>query len=885
MISHGPRGRSAAFFAAAILISPLLLADDPFTGPDARRHPPTERSVDVQHMKIHLRLDHGEKRVRGKVEITLRALSDSLGEFSLDCAELNVKKVTQPDGRPYSFHQSRDKLVILCDPPLSRQTPVTLAIDYQGTPRRGLYFVGPDEGYPSKPVQVFSQGEPEETRYWIPCHDYPNDRLTSEMIVTVRRPYIAISNGKLVSVTEESGGSDRTFRWKEDVPHVSYLISLVVGEYAETKEEVEGVRLLYYVPKKDKDLVPNSFSKTPEILKFFSRQIGVPYPYEKYAQVTVHDFMWGGMENISATTLTQRTLHRKRSQPIASSEGLVAHELAHQWWGDLLTCRSWSEIWLNEGFATYFTTLWFEEARGRDELRHRVRGHQKAILGEDSSRYRRPLVQEVFTDPINLFDAHSYQKGAAVLHMLRFVLGDEGFWEGIRQYAQKYRAGLVETADLRKTMEEATGKDLTVFFRQWVHLAGHPKFRVSWDWDPETSMVELTVSQVQPADGTTPIFETPVAIELTTGKEKQSYRIRVRGREQIYYLPAPARPEMVRFDKGGWLLKEMEFEKGKEEVLLQLSMDDDVTGRYLAIELLQEMEPFDEGYRALGKAVVTDAFWGVRAEAARALGVWGEKKAVEHLSRAVQDDDARVRQAAVAALGRLRDDHSLSLVRSVYGGDVNDYVEAAAALALGEYRGRGVEDELLRGLDRSSHQEVIRSNVIRALGKLGGEKALSTLLLEVEYGKPPPSRVAAIGALKEFARKDESVRDRLRDLLRDRHIWARGAAADVLADVGGAKILPDLEDLAQRETDGRVRERARKAIRKIQGREPLGREREREQMRRIQGEREELRGRVRELETELAKYRKKERELESELRDQEKRIRALEEAPAGAGKE
>ena len=872
MKARHPLVRTLILFVLIVLVRARAHPDDPFTAPEARRHPPTERTVDVEHMKVSIRLYQGSKRIRGEVEITFRPLQEALSEVSLDCAELEVKKVTHPDGKPYRFRQEKHKLLIQCDPPLSDKGSETIRIHYEGAPRKGLYFVEPDDAYPDKPRQIWSQGEPEETRYWIPCHDYPNDRATSEMIVSVPRPYKVISNGKLVEVTDNGDGT-QAFHWREEVPHVSYLTSLVVGEYSELEDKAGDVRISYYVPRKDEDLARNSFGRTPEMMKFFAEKIGVPYPYEKYSQVTVHDFMWGGMENISATTLSQRTLHRKRSRPLADSDGLVAHELAHQWWGDLLTCRSWAHIWLNEGFATYFTSLWFEKDRGLDDFRYRARGHQKATIEEDSSRYRRPVVQEVFTDPINLFDSHSYQKGASVLHMLRFVLGEEGFGKGIKEYARRHRAALVETEDLRRAMEEATGKDLTLFFRQWLYQAGHPKFRVSWDWDQESSMVELRVSQVHVTDETTPLFDTPVAIELDCGKESKTFRLRVRDREQVYYLPAESRPLMVRFDKGGWLLKELEFDKGPKEVLYQLSSDDDVTGRLFAIELLEETNPFDGGYEALGKAVVMDPFWGVRSEAARALGKWGGKKGVDHLSRALQDDDARVRQAAVTALGKVKEDRALALIRSVFAGDANDYVEAAAALALGEFHDKGVEEELLRGLDRESHQDVIRSNIVRALGNLGGEKILSVLLAEAEYGKPPPSRRAAIGALKEFAGKEEAVRDRLVGFLQDRFIWARRSAADVLADVGDDGAVQGLQDLVARETDGRVRQRARRAIRMIQERASAQGEEERTSE--MEKERDELKARIAELELELSKLSRKGEESES----------PPQEVPVGAGKE
>ncbi|NIT57927.1 MAG: aminopeptidase, partial [Aliifodinibius sp.] len=315
---------------------------------------------------------------------------------------------------------------------------IIVAIEYEAQPRAGLYFVHPEIGYPDKPWQIWSQGEMEFNSHWFPCYDFPNDRMTSEMIVTVPKWQMAISNGELLAVTENDASNTITYHWKESVPHVTYLLSLVVGEFLEARDEWtggsprrNGVPVTYYVEPQDSHKVARSFHKTVEMMDFFSHKTGIDYPYEKYAQTTIRDFMWGGMENISATTLTRNTLHDQRAHLDYTSDGLVAHELAHQWWGDLLTCNNWNHIWLNESFATYFDALYVDHDMGNDEFIMEMQQNRNRYLKEDSTKYRRPIVYNLYEDASQMFDRHTYQKGSWVLHMIRYILGDELWWKAI----------------------------------------------------------------------------------------------------------------------------------------------------------------------------------------------------------------------------------------------------------------------------------------------------------------------------------------------------------------------------------------------------------------------------------------------------------------------
>ncbi len=310
-------------------------------------------------------------------------------KLEFDAAEMEISAV-RVGGEAHSFDHSDEKLRIPLERALHAGDEVEVAIDYSARPRRGLYFIGPDAGYPDKPLEAWTQGEDEDSRYWFPCYDYPNDRVTSEVVATVPETFTAVSNGELLSNNVNRAEHTRTFHWRHDVPHSSYLMSLAAGEFVEIRDFAGNTPVTYYCRAGREDDARRAFGNTPRMIQFFEKAIGVPYPYAKYAQVAVADFIFGGMENTSATTQTADTLHDARAHLDFSSDPLVAHELAHQWWGDLLTCRDWSHAWLNEGFATYFEALWCEEDKGADEFAWNLRQDRMAIIDEDSRSYRRP---------------------------------------------------------------------------------------------------------------------------------------------------------------------------------------------------------------------------------------------------------------------------------------------------------------------------------------------------------------------------------------------------------------------------------------------------------------------------------------------------------------
>jgi aminopeptidase N len=383
----------------------------PFVLPSASVHYARDRAVDVQHVKLELSVNHEKRILNGSVQVEFVPLASNVTRLEFDAVDLDIMSV-KLSGQPVDFENTGQKVIVRLNKALKSSESASVTIEYSGRPRRGLYFVGPDKAYPNRPYQAWTQGEDSDSRYWFPCYDYPNDRATSEMIIAVPQKYTAISNGILLETKEEKAKGTRTFHWKQDIPHSSYLTSLVVGEYSIIREKVEDVELSYYVPKGREEDAKRSFAKTPEMIRYFGEYFGVKYPYPKYAQVVVSDFIFGGMENISATTLTENTLHDKRAHLDFTSDDLVSHELAHQWWGDLITCRDWSHAWLNEGFATYCETLFKEHDLGKDETVAYQMQDLEQYLEEDRDRYRpaQLLARSILTHQ-NYSTAISTRKG------------------------------------------------------------------------------------------------------------------------------------------------------------------------------------------------------------------------------------------------------------------------------------------------------------------------------------------------------------------------------------------------------------------------------------------------------------------------------------------
>ena len=822
----------------------------PFALPGDESRWPRDRVCDVRHTRLELALDVENRALTGVASHTLVPITDGVTHVELDAVELRILSVALADGSALDYTHEGTKLRIGLGSPRPAGEELTVQIDYSCTPRRGLYFTMPDAAYPDKPTQVWTQGQDEDSRYWFPCFDFPNERFTSEIIVTVPREWTTVSNGKLLSSTEK--GPNTTYHWSQDKPHPTYLMSLVAGQYTEIRDDWNGVPIIYYSPPGREEDTRRAFDKTPKMMQFFVEKIGVPYPWDKYSQVTVADFIFGGMENTSATTMTDTLLHDGRAHLDYSSDSIVAHELAHQWWGDLLTCRDWSHGWLNEGFATYFDLLFKEHDLGVDEFRYGVYQDANTYIREDSNRYRRPIVSNVYNQPVDLFDRHLYEKGGLVLHMLRAVLGDQLFWKALRHYCLKHQGASVTTEDLQRAIEEATGQNLDWFFHQWVYKGGHPNLKVTYTWDDETSTAKLAVSQTQAVDELTSLFRMPVQVAFETADGPHSVRINLSQKEQSFYVPLKEKPKMVAFDPGYWCLKSLDFVRPKEMLLYQLKHDQDVIGRIQAGQGLAKLGAPDcvEG---LKESVLTDPFWGVQAEAARALGTVKSQSAMKALIDCAQVSHPKARRAVVAALGEFKEEAALDSLRLVLEHDESYFVEAEAARAIAKTK-RPEAFELVSGaLGRPSFQEVVTTQAFSGLGDLKDERAIPIAKEWAAYGRPSRAREAALACLGKLAEGKSDLVEFLADYVDDPWLRARISAVGALRESKDDKAVPVLSRRISRELDGRVVRLCREAITSIREGTDRGDDvkRLRQDLQGLQEENRKLKDRMEKLETRL----------------------------------
>lgn len=824
---HGSPARSgcaAAFLllAAWFFGAPPSQAQQPsrksFGDSLSRQHEERRRSYHLQHVVLNLVLDEREKSVSGSSTLTLRPLIAGLEIVELDSAELKIRSVQQPDGAPLAFEETDSKLRIHLPSPAGLADSVTVVVAFEGKPRKGLYFVGPDQAYPDKPVQIWSQGEVEDSHFWFPVYDYPNDKATSEGYYTVNSDFTVVSNGRLVGVEDHPASHTKTYHWMQEVPHSTYLISVVVGKFEKYTEQAGNLPVEYYVPPgTGREKALRSFHETPDAIRFFASKIGIPYPYPKYSQVAVHDFVFGGMENISATTLTDHTLHDDGSEPQISSVDLVTHELAHQWFGDLLTCADWSHIWLNEGFATFWADLYREYRFGEQEYRYALYQEESRYLEEDRQRYRRPMVTAFYTDPLDLFDRSTYEKGALVLDMLRFVLGDDRFFAAITQYAKSHAAANVVTDDLRKAAEQSAGEDLGWFFDEWTTKAGYPELEVSEQWYEAGRTLHLVVEQRQTVDEQTPVFRMPVEVEFTTPSGRSERRIEFSSARDEFDFVLDGKPVMTRFDPDHRLLATVKFSKPVSELIYQLQNDPSVAGRIWATQQLAPAGNSAEIAGALGRVLVADSFWGVKQAAATALGEMKTESAREALAAGLRDPDARVRQASVRALGSFRkDSKAAKLVRTAYDKDRNTFVAAEAALAIGKIQAKRARQVLRRAVNRDSDQDVIRRYSLRGLGELGDKKEWDTAARWLAYGRHPETRMAAVDALLKLGNdQDGKTAAKLIALVDDPNLFVKQRAINALGEGNFQQARPALMNSAQSALDSRVRRSARIALERL----------------------------------------------------------------------
>ncbi|WP_176133155.1 M1 family aminopeptidase [Hymenobacter sp. CRA2] len=536
--------------------------------PAVTTHETPTRLNDLVHTRLALRFDYAKRYAYGQEWVTLKPHAYATDSLQLDAKGMDIKAVALVQGdarRPLQYRYNGQVLRIGLGRTVKPGEQYTVYLDYVAKPdelhakgsaairaAKGLYFINPDSTVASKPRQIWTQGETEASSVWFPTIDRPNQKTTADISLTVPARYVTLSNGRLTGQQTNADGT-RTDRWQQEQPHAPYLFMLAVGDFRIKREQWRGKEISYYLEPQYAAQAQAIFGHTPEMLEFFSNRLGVEFPWSKYAQVVVRDYVSGAMENTSASLFGEQAQASARELldwEYSGVEREIAHELFHQWFGDYVTCESWGQLTVNESFANYSEILWAEHKLGTDAASHQAYRSLYAYLANPAN-FAKPLVRREYADKEDLFDAVTYQKGGRILHMLRHELGDAVFFRGLNLYLTRQAFGTGEAEQLRLALEDASGRDLTGFFQQWYYRPGHPVVTIEYGpWDASARTQSVTVRQTQPG----PAYTLPLDVDVYTGGRAQRHRVVLSAASQTFSFPAATRPDLVNLDADNVLL-------------------------------------------------------------------------------------------------------------------------------------------------------------------------------------------------------------------------------------------------------------------------------------------------------------------------------------------
>jgi aminopeptidase N len=776
--------------------------DEPSARPDRRRPQP----VIPVHVCLKVRVDPRDGTVKGRVEHTVRARATAVHRLTLDAADLEVHLALNGDGDTLEHHAHAGGIDITFAEPIAPGTERQFALDFTATPTAGMYFM-PAEG--DRPAQAWTQGAMEDHHHWFPCFDAPEHMVTSEVIATVPEGYTAVSNGVPVDGPDAPDGWSR-FHWHHDTPHALYLLTLVVDELSEVRDDSGPVPTIHYVPPGREADAEQIFARMSDMFAWFGESTGVPYPYPRYGHVFLRRFMWGGMENTTLTSLTDQVLVPGELRDDFDVERLVAHELAHQWFGDLIAPRGWPEIWLNESFASYFEILCMEALNGDDDLHRRLLVKRDSYFSEAANRYQRPVVTRTYAHPYVLFDRHAYEKGCLILHTLRAQLGETAFWTGLSDYVKGLRGKAAETADFRSRMEAASGVDLSDFFEQFIYGAGHPSIAMAWTFDPQVGL-ELTLTRTD--DGPQTLY---VDVQVQ-GAERQTIRVRIAAETRTLVLPMTDAPRWVAVDpEQHCLLRINEQRETTTTLLARMVHDTHPMLRARTARVLAQRA--DARVTAcLADALRDDPSQTVRLEAAKALGQHRTPAALDALADAIDSDQHwRVKAAAARAFGPGADRGQVPALEAWLQKDQRFPVKCALLAAVGKVRDPAATLLAETHLDADSPRDCVAIAAINALASQDRIEALDTLMVRTEPTYSRGLRSAALVGAATLAKSNDKEKRRVREVLEralnDEIFQVRLAATRGLKTLGDAKAKPALERAHGAERSGLIRRFHREAL-------------------------------------------------------------------------
>ncbi|UCS93702.1 M1 family metallopeptidase [Echinicola marina] len=661
-----------------------------------------ERKFDLLHTSLDLKFDWEKQLVNGQALLQLKPYFYSQKILELDAKNFDIHELSlvyAASEQPLGMRYNGQVLKVYLPHEFSANDTVRLKINYTAHPNKnsgegseaikdnkGLYFINP-EGKEGKPKQIWTQGETEHNSKWFPTIDTPNERATHDIKLTVEERYTTISNGELINQTLNADGT-RTDHWEMNLPHAPYLVALAVGEFVKVEDEWRGKSVNYYVEEKFKGGAASTFGNTPEMMSFYSQLLGVEFPWQKYDQIVVRDFVSGAMENTTASIFMEELNMNAREAIDNEYEGIIAHELFHQWFGNYVTTESWSNLPLNEAFANYGEYLWYEHKEGRDAADLHHIGEMETYFYEASSK-QVDLIRYEYEDNEDMFDSHSYAKGGRVLHMLRECLGDKAFFEGLEYYLTENAFSSVEIHDLRLAMEKVSGRDLNWFFNQWFLDSGHPELEIEVDYSVPENIL-LTIRQVQDIKET-PLYKLPFKVSWYDGGERIEKEFVLERQTQQFALENEVPLDLVLFDEYKTLLSKNYTKRTQAQFVSQFDKSISGVGRYEALDSLSDLELLEDELLWVLERGLADTYWPIREVALTRLV--NEKTPQDVLQKvrvlAAEDPNNNVRAAAIEKLGMLGDESSRNSFLE-WMEDSSYYVSSAALTAYLESEEEGV---------------------------------------------------------------------------------------------------------------------------------------------------------------------------------------------------
>jgi aminopeptidase N len=782
-----------------------------------------DRTVDILHVAIDVTPDFKARTIKGVTSIRFAPIARQLQEFSLDAMDLRVSSVSATTAID-DYSVTNEKITIMFRQPIPPGQETTVVVRYEAEPKRGLYFRTPELGYREQDTHLFSQGEEHEAPYWFPNYDYPNERFTSEVTCRVPKDMTVLSNGSLVGERIDPNTGLKAVTWLQSKPHVNYLIALAAGRFEKIEARYKDVPLAFCTPASSIGLAKNSFEGTADMVAFYESEIGIPYPWDKYYQVVVKDFVAGGMENTTLTILTDTTLFTEETENIHSSQMLVAHELVHQWFGDYVTCKDWSHVWLNEGFATYYEKLYDGHRNGRDSMLYGLYQAAQGILRDRSDE--KPIVWRGYRDAGEQFDYRTYSKGGWVLRMLSSELGEDLFRQCIKMYMERNALGCVQTTDLSTVVEALSGRSFDRFFDQWVYHAGAPKLAVSYKWLGTDKLAKVSIKQTQTVGNDVLLFQLHTKLRFLVDGKPVDKDITLDQKEQDFYFPLEKEPKIVRFDPEYGLLARVTFDEPTDMLYAQLADQNDVVGRLLAVEALKEKKD-KKTVSQLQTCLNGDRFWGVRRAASRALRDIHTDEAFEALTASMEQKDARVRLQVVEDIGGFYRSESLATMERVLKTERNPEIVAAAIESLGRYHAAEGTTLIRRYLRSQSYHNRLASAAVAAIRMLDEPQFIKPLCKALKAQPWDWSRGRfgqALDTLAYIARDEEDkadVREFIAGYVNHPDRSTRAGAISALGTLGDPKAIALIQTFARDVPRDNVERAARDALPKLQERKKL----------------------------------------------------------------